>query len=226
MFFLCRPHSKAEPHLFHRSCFNQSEKNTCPHCESTEKPITIQLKLEMARMPLKLLQSVSKMSFYKSKSKTASELIFKKDNLVAYKMSNGKVISSEGLPEGIEDHVLAKVIEAMEDKDKLKHVGRNMYIPTKAGDNVKVLQMLSLGYSPNQKFTEAENGNPLHVAAAEGHVLTTHILVQAGATLDVLDDEQNTALMIASQEGKFDIVRYLLQAGADLTWKGKQLQWY
>ena len=48
------------------------------------------------------------------------------------------------------------------------------------------------------------------MAAAEEHVLTTHILVQAGATLDVLDDEQNTALMIASQEGKSDIVRYLL----------------
>ena len=220
MFLLCRPHGKAEPHLFHRHCYNQSEKKECPHCGSTEKPITIQLKLEMSRMPLKLLQSVSKMSFYKNKSKNASELIFKKDNLVAYKMSNGKVISSEGLPAGIEDHVLAKVIDAMEDKDKLKHVGRNMYIPTKAGDNIKLLQMLSLGYSPNQKFAEAENGNPLHVAAAEGHVLTTHILVQAGATLDVLDDEQNTALMIASAEGKSDIVRYLLQAGADLTWKG------
>ena len=221
MFLLCRPHGKAEPHLFHRSCYTQSEKSLCPHCESTEKPITIQLKLEMSRMPIKLLQSVSKMGFNKNKSKNASELVFKKDNLVAYKMSNGKVISSEGLPAGIEDSVLAKVIEAMEDKDKLKHVGRNMYIPTKAGDNIKLLQMLSLGYSPNQKFAEAENGNPLHVAAAEGHVLTTHILVQAGATLDVLDDEQNTALMIASQEGKSDIVRYLLQAGADLTWKGK-----
>ena len=220
MFLMCRPHGKAEPHLFHRSCYNQSEKKMCPHCESTEKPITIQMKLEMSRMPLKLLQSVSKMGFYKSKSKNACELIFKKENPVAYKMSNGKVISSEGLPAGIEDHVLAKVIDAMEDKDKLKHVGRNMYIPTKAGDNIKLLQMLSLGYSPNQKFAEAENGNPLHVAAAEGHVLTTHILVQAGATLDVLDDEQNTALMIASQEGKSDIVRYLLQAGADLTWKG------
>ena len=220
MFLLCRPHGKAEPHLFHRSCYNKSETKMCPHCQSTEKPITIQLKLEMSRMPLKLLQSVSKMGFYKSKTKNASELIFKKETPVAYKMSNGKVISSEGLPAGIEDHVLQKVIDAMEDKDKLKHVGRNMYIPTKAGDNIKLLQMLSLGYSPNQKFAEAENGNPLHVAAAEGHVLTTHILVQAGATLDVLDDEQNTALMIASQEGKSDIVRYLLQAGADLKWKG------
>ena len=223
MFLLCRPHGKAEPHLFHRTCYNQSEKKLCPHCESTDKPITIQLKLEMARMPLKLLQSVSKMSFYKNKTKTASELGLKKDNLIEYKMSSGKVISSKGLPEGIEDRVLAKVIEAMEDKDKLKHVGRNMYIPTKSGDNVKVLQMLSLGYSPNQKFPEAENGNPLHVAAAEGHVLTTHILVQAGAVLDVLDEEQNTPLMIASQEGKSDIVRYLLQAGADLKWKGNYL---
>ena len=221
IFLLCRPHSKAEPHLFHRMCYNQDGKNLCPHCESTDKPITIQLKLEMGRMPIKLLQSVSKMSFYKNKTKAASELIFKKDNVIEYKLSNGKVISSEGLPEGIEDQVLAKVIEAMEDKDKLKHVGRNMYIPTKAGDNVKILQMLSLGYSPNQKFPEAENGNPLHVAAAEGHVLSTHILVQAGAVLDVLDDEQNTALMIASQEGKSDVVRYLLQSGAELTWKGK-----
>jgi len=160
------------------------------------------------------------MSFSKNKGKSANELALAKDNLVSYKMANGKVISSEGLPDGIEDHVLAKVIEAMEDKDKLKHVGRNMYIPTKAGDNIKVLQMLSLGYSPNQKFAEAENGNPLHVAAAEGHVLTAHILIQAGAVVDVLDDEQNTALMIASQEGKSNIVKYLLQAGAKLSWKG------
>ena len=220
MFFLCRPHGKAEPHLFHRSCFNQSDRRMCPHCQSTEKPIIIQLKLEMSRMPIKLLQSVSKMSFSKNKGKSANELALAKDNLVSYKMANGKVISSEGLPDGIEDHVLAKVIEAMEDKDKLKHVGRNMYIPTKAGDNIKVLQMLSLGYSPNQKFAEAENGNPLHVAAAEGHVLTAHILIQAGAVVDVLDDEQNTALMIASQEGKSNIVKYLLQAGAKLSWKG------
>jgi hypothetical protein len=61
-----------------------------------------------------------------------------------------------------------------------------MYTPTKTGDTVKILQLLSLGYSPIQKFAEAENGTPLHVAASEGHVLTSHILVQAGAELDAI----------------------------------------
>ena len=88
------------------------------------------------------------------------------------------------------DASLAKVIEALEDTTNIKHTTRNMFIPCKAGDNVKLMQLLSLGYSPQQRFGEAEGGTPLHVAATEGHVLTAHILVQAGAELDALDDEQ------------------------------------
>ena len=95
-----------------------------------------------------------------------------------------------------------------------------MYTPTKTGDTVKILQLLSLGYSPIQKFTEAENGTPLHVAASEGHVLTSHILVQAGAELDAIDDEKNTPLMLACDKGRPSIVKYLLASGADLTLRG------
>ena len=51
------------------------------------------------------------------------------------------------------DAALAKVIEALEDKDNMKHTTRNMHIPCKAGDNVKLMQLLSLGYSPKQRFT-------------------------------------------------------------------------
>ena len=86
-----------------------------------------------------------------------------------------------------------------------------MYNPTKSGDTVKILQLLSLGYSPIQKFTEAENGTPLHVAASEGHVLTSHVLVQAGAELDAIDDEQLTPLMLACTKGRPNIVRYKFQ---------------
>ena len=95
-----------------------------------------------------------------------------------------------------------------------------MFGPTKSGDNVKILQLLSLGYSAQQKFSEAEGGSPLHVAASEGHVLTSHILVQAGAELDALDNEQNSPLMLACIKGQPPVVRYLLQAGADLTLRG------
>ena len=72
------------------------------------------------------------------------------------------------------------------------------------GDNLIeiVLSFFKLGYSPVQKLTEANNGTPLHLAATEGHVLISHILVQAGAELDAIDDEQNTSLMLACIKGK------------------------
>lgn len=95
-----------------------------------------------------------------------------------------------------------------------------MYAPVKSGDNVKLLQLISLGYSVNQRFSEVEGGSPLHVAATEGHALTAHILVQAGSELDTLDDEQNSPLMLACIKGKAEVVKYLLQAGADMTLKG------
>ncbi len=222
VFMMCRPFTKSEPHLFHKSCFNSSQSKSCPHCHSTEKPLTVLLKLTMDRVPLSLLQTVSKMSFVKSKKTKMSDLILqgRNESTVEYKLPNGNTISSEGLPDGLTDENLEKVIAAVEDKDKLKHTTRNMLTPTKLGDTVKILQLLSLGYSPKQKFTEAENGTPLHVAASEGHVLTSHVLVQAGAELDAIDDEQNTPLMKACVEGKSNVVKYLLAAGADLTLRG------
>ena len=100
-------------------------------------------------MPLSLLQTVSKMSFVKNNNKKNSpskaDLILRKKDAVTYTLPNGKIISSEGLPEGLTDESLQKVIEAVEDKEKMKHITRNMVTPIKAGDSVKILQLLSLG---------------------------------------------------------------------------------
>ena len=219
VFYMCRPFTKAEPHLFHKHCY-EANGSICPHCQSSDKPMTVFLKLSMDRVPMNLLQTMSKMSFVKNKKTTMSDLILDRKDVVTYKMPNGRIISSEGLPEGLADDSLQRVIAAVEDKDKLKHTTRNMYTPTKSGDTVKILQLLSLGYSPSQKFSEADNGTPLHIAASEGHVLTSHVLVQAGAELDAIDDEQNTPLMLACVKGKANIVKYLLAAGADLTLRG------
>ncbi len=224
---MCRSHKRAPPHLFHKHCYLRQDKSVrrCPHCHSTEQPLVVQLKLEMARVPLELLQVSSKMSFpqprsqdLKAKSKTDKILAREDRAAVTYKLPDGKVISSEGLPEGISNEALEKVIEAVRDKQSAtKHTTRNMYGPVKAGDNVKILQMLSMGYSPIQRFPECEGGTPLHVAASEGHILTMHILVRAGAELDTMDEEQNTALMLACIKGRSQAAKYLLQAGADVT---------
>ena len=83
----------------------------------------------MDRVPLSLLATVSKMSMVKQedmrKTKMSdlyktSDLILRRADVVTYKLPNGNIISSEGLPEGLTDESLESVIAAVEDKDKLK----------------------------------------------------------------------------------------------------------
>ena len=127
-FLMCRPFAKADPHMFHKACFAANGK-VCPHCSNADKPLTVLLKLSMDRVPLSLLATVSKMSMVKQedmrKTKMAdlyktSDLILRRTDVVTYKLPNGNIISSEGLPEGLTDESLEAVIAAVEDKDKLK----------------------------------------------------------------------------------------------------------
>ena len=225
---MCRPMKKAPPHMFHKGCFLRSApvtvggiaKRKCPHCTSMDHPLTVQLRLTMCAAPLNLLQTSSRMSFPKNRVKKSDLILASGEDVVTYKLANGTIISSEGLPQGIENECLEKVLSVLDDSKSLKHATRNMHVPVKSADNVKLLQLLGLGYSANQRFSEADGGSPLHVAATEGHALTAHILVQAGAELDTLDDEQNSPLMLSCIKGKSDVARYLLKSGADLTLKG------
>ena len=224
---MCRPMRKAPPHLFCKECFMRSApvtvggvaKRKCPHCMSMDQPLPMNLKVTMSAAPLNLLQTSSRMGFPKNRVKK-SDLILKGEDVITYKLANGTIISSEGLPEGIENESLEKVLSVLDDSKSLKHATRNMHVPVKSADNVKLLQLLGLGYSANQRFSEADGGTPLHVAASEGHALTAHILVQAGAELDTLDDEQNSPLMLSCIKGRSNVARYLLKSGADLTLKG------
>jgi hypothetical protein len=121
LFFMCRPTKKSSPHFFHKTCYlkREKEERKCPHCDSNEQPLAVQLKLNMTKVPLSLLQVSSKMTFPKNKVKK-SDLILKREDVVTYKMNNGKIISSEGLPEGIGNEALEKVLKALEDKQTLK----------------------------------------------------------------------------------------------------------
>ena len=60
------------------------------------------------------------MSFTVQKKTKKSDLILRRTDVVTYKLPNGNIISSEGLPEGLTDENLEAVIAAVEDKDKLK----------------------------------------------------------------------------------------------------------
>jgi len=62
-------------------------------------------------------------------------------------------------------------------------------------------------------------GTALHAACSGGHLSAVHILLQAGAQLDVLNRDQNTPLMLAAVSNHNDVVKYLVKAGANVMLK-------
>ena len=162
--------------------------------------MAVQLKMSMSRTPLRLLNYTAKMTASKDKELTTvlDTTSQSRENLVNYTLPSGKVISSDGIPKGLEHTTLEEVIKNFNTKSHAKCTTRNMYLPTAAGDNVKLMQLLAMDYSPKQKFPEADGGSPLHVAAGNNHTLTAHILLQAGADIDAFDDNNETPLMIAA----------------------------
>ncbi|CAK9027221.1 unnamed protein product [Durusdinium trenchii] len=64
---------------------------------------------------------------------------------------------------------------------------------------------------------EAMGRTALHRAAERGHAEIVRLLVQAGASVDIGDFEENTALMFAALEGHPDVLKVLLCAGASVS---------
>ncbi|XP_031433094.1 histone-lysine N-methyltransferase EHMT1 isoform X5 [Clupea harengus] len=102
---------------------------------------------------------------------------------------------------------------------KLRFHPKQLYISAKQGELQKVLLMLVDGIDPNFKMENHTKRTPLHVAAEAGHEEVCHMLVQAGANLDMCDDDQRTPMMEACENNHLDTVRYLLKAGASMAHK-------
>ena len=210
--FMCRASKSSTPHLFHRHCYQgrPRDERLCPHCGSKRSPMAVQLKMTMSRTPLRLLNYTAKMTASKDKEllKVLDARTESRENVINYTLPSGKVISADGIPKGLEQNRLDEVIKNFNSKSNAKCTTRNMYLPTAAGDNVKLMQLLAMDYSPKQKFPEADGGTPLHVAAGNNHTLTTHILLQAGADIDAFDDNNETPLMIAAYNVRFFYTRH------------------
>uniref|UniRef100_A0A4W6G3Z0 Euchromatic histone-lysine N-methyltransferase 1a n=1 Tax=Lates calcarifer TaxID=8187 RepID=A0A4W6G3Z0_LATCA len=99
---------------------------------------------------------------------------------------------------------------------KVKYPTRQLYISAKQGELQKVIHLLVDGKDPNFLMDGQSKRTPLHAAAAEGHQEICHMLVQAGANLDMFDEEQKTPLMVACENNHLDTVMYLLRAGGTL----------
>uniref|UniRef100_A0A8C7XSM9 Euchromatic histone-lysine N-methyltransferase 1a n=1 Tax=Oryzias sinensis TaxID=183150 RepID=A0A8C7XSM9_9TELE len=103
----------------------------------------------------------------------------------------------------------------------VKFPARQLYLSAKQGDLQKVIQLLVDGKDPNFMMEGQSRRTPLHAAAAGGHQEICHMLVQAGANIDVFDKEHRTPLMSACENNHLDTVKYLLRAGAAVNHKDR-----
>ena len=79
-------------------------------------------------------------------------------------------------------------------------------------------QAAELGFSVdlNQRVREMGNKAPLHTSAMNGHLDLVKVLLNAGADIELKDDDSSTPLHIAATFGRPEVARTLISAGADV----------
>jgi ankyrin repeat protein len=79
-------------------------------------------------------------------------------------------------------------------------------------DAGKVRRLVGSGSSPNETDDQTRTG--LHVAAINGNLQITAILIKAGAKIDVTDKLGNTPLHYAADRNQAEVTKLLLDVGA------------
>ncbi|XP_023233891.1 putative leucine-rich repeat-containing protein DDB_G0290503 isoform X1 [Centruroides sculpturatus] len=209
--------TRCQIHLFHCHCISSvnglSEK--CPHCGAKSNFRKIKLELNIHRSPSKLKEKSlvkSGMKYLSSNEEEKNENICKLDNSDE---SSENISPSESLSlNKLQQQSLLSLMSG--EKMNMRFTIKSFYGPIKTGDIDKFLQMLAIGFNPNHRFEDHENETPLHIAASLGHLAFVQILVQAGASVDHMNNELFTPLMLAVENNHLSIVLYLLAAGAQL----------
>ena len=75
--------------------------------------------------------------------------------------------------------------------------------------------LLARGADPSAAATNAAAATPLHAAAAGGHLVIAHLLLDRGADVDATDAAGRTPLHEAAAQGDADMVALLLGRGAN-----------
>lgn len=71
----------------------------------------------------------------------------------------------------------------------------------------------------------AASKQPLHIHALEGDLTKVRTEVEGGAAVDIRDSGGRTALMLAAESGRMEVVEYLVSKGADVNAESKLFLW-
>ena len=114
-----------------------------------------------------------------------------------------------------EETVVAEEVQEIEEVvETVKEPGNSIWVSAKKGDLASIEQHIAYGTDINSKGS-SRNGTALIIAACQGHYEIVDLLVNAGADLDVKNDEDVTAQFCAVFFGRTEIVQLLSDAGAD-----------
>nr|XP_018903035.1 PREDICTED: histone-lysine N-methyltransferase EHMT2 isoform X1 [Bemisia tabaci]XP_018903036.1 PREDICTED: histone-lysine N-methyltransferase EHMT2 isoform X1 [Bemisia tabaci] len=221
-------------HQYHRECELMLDgKPTCPHCGQDSPKSDVLLSLGEHKNPVffpfqkppKVVPS-ARMCIGDSRTQYQPPLEVPPPPIVpaaSLVLPSGTEITSEGMPPSLDKDKLDELLHAASQSSCLdaRITYRMLYNAAKNGETEKVLAALGAGLNPNHQFREWVMGSALHGACVGGHIGIVHILVQAGAQLDVLDRDQNTPLILAAGHGQNEVVKYLVKAGASITFKGE-----
>lgn len=196
-------------HQYHRECeVYPNKKGVCPHCGNESTAYDVVVTMSGLRRPV----------FIPTRKKF-SKLPSAKMSLPG-KGDNTKL--AERPPSPLIQPDIIKIPEPSTNSERPeRYTIMSLYTSVKNGDLEKLVNVLACGYNANHTFRDYAHRTGLHIAADKGHLSCVHVLVQAGAQLDVMDRNQLTPLMLAASEGKPDVVKYLIRIGADVTLKGE-----
>lgn len=108
--------------------------------------------------------------------------------------------------------------------DKACKLGYTPLIWAAQESNAEACTIL-LNAHADHRHASKEGWTALMWAAAEGHVPIIQLLLKHGALVDFYADrktEQFPPLYIAAQEGRFEAVKALVAAGANVAWRDRQ----
>lgn len=219
--------NSSQVHYYHESCMAATvDVKTCLHCGNLSNikskylefhsPVPPGFSHKQGRMKIRARMSVGVYQEEKEKPDP------KKSFIIA---ESGKILSGVGLMKGADREQFESFLENLgAEKSGIflppKYSILDMHSAAASGDVPKILYMIALGFDPNYRFANQENETALHAAAATGHLLIIHLLVQAGAVPDPVNDRLYTPLMLAVENHHEDIIEYLITAGSHLQPRG------
>nr|XP_039251264.1 histone-lysine N-methyltransferase EHMT1-like [Styela clava] len=207
-------------HRFHRNCLVLMRHSMdCPHCGC----------------PMSNVQEVSvnpSADFLKKYEEEQSEIIEKSPEKLKQSCYPNCVIRIPGITKPFPEFMLfqdnTKLMPDRENLDiliqsletdlpkKLRFQAKNLIQLVKQGDAVKVLQLLcGTGGNPNARNSSNQR-TALHEAVARDSLEIVHLLVTAGADVNVHDEDGKTPLFYAEQQNRLDIVKYLITCNTSL----------